>query len=205
MTYTTQAVLLGYRVYREYDRIYRAYTEDFGKLYLIARGANKITSKLAGHLEPCTFSNLMVADGRGPEVLAQARTRISSASIWENPQKASAALLILEVLDALTHTHERDTRVFRLLILGLIRLRNSKDADYIVFVYHFLLRLLVYLGHAPDIKHKQKLQQLLVADISQDDIMMDDEARVLIAEYAQSALGEKQSSALFNFLCASLS
>lgn len=204
MTYTTQAFLLGYRVYREYDRIYRAYTEDFGKLYLIARGANKITSKLAGHLEPCAFSNLMIADGRGPEVLAQARTRISSAPIWQNPLKASAALLMLEVLDALTHTHEKDIRVFRLLLLGFMRLRNSKDADYVIFTYHFLLHLLVYLGHAPDIKHKHKLQQLLVADIGQDDIMMDDDARVLIAEYAQSALGEKQTVALFHFLCTSL-
>ena len=192
MTYTTQAIVLGYRVYREYDQIYRAYTEDFGKLYLIARGANKITSKLAGHLEPCAFSNLMIADGRGPEVLAQARTRISSILIWQDSQKATAALLMLEVLDTLTHTHEKDIRVFRLLVLGFMRLQSSKDVDYVVFIHHYLLHLLVYLGHAPDIKHKRKLHPLLVADIGQDGIMMDDDARVLIVEYAQSALGEKQ-------------
>jgi len=74
MTYNTRAIIIKYQKYKEFDRIYTVYTEDFGKLSLLGRGSNKIKSKLAGHLEPGILSYLMIAQGRQFDVLAQART-----------------------------------------------------------------------------------------------------------------------------------
>lgn len=51
-TYQTNAIVLKRENIFEADRIYNLYTEDFGKIKTIAGSAQKINSKLAGHLEP---------------------------------------------------------------------------------------------------------------------------------------------------------
>ena len=205
MTHNTQAVIIKYQKYREYDRIYTVYTKDFGKLILLARGSNKIKSKLAGHLEPCCFSNLMIANGKGFEVLAQARTVEAFAQIRQNPQKFKIAAVLLESLDKLTGTNQTETKVFDLLVTGLRTVEAlsdhdmAKQADHVI--YHYFLHLLIYLGHAPDLHHQKTLKDLLVADIGKDDIMVNKQARLLIGEYLLRALDEKRlyTFEIFNF------
>lgn len=50
--YQTNAIILKRENIFEADRLYHLYTEDFGKVRTIAGSAQKINSKLAGHLEP---------------------------------------------------------------------------------------------------------------------------------------------------------
>lgn len=189
MTFTTRAVIIKYQPYREYDRLYTAYTEDYGKLVMIARGSNRITSKLAGHLEPGVFSNLMIARGLAMEVLAQARTVESNAGLRVNNGCNRYALVILESLDKLTHTHEPDPAIFDLVRQTMRWL--SARSDYNV-IYYYLLHLLIRLGHAPDVRHQAVLDNLLVADISLDDIIVNNEARQIINQYLAQALDEQR-------------
>lgn len=199
MTYNTEVVIIKYQQFREYDRIYTVYTKDFGKLAVIARGSNKIKSKLAGHLEPCCLSNLMIAEGKQMEVLAQARTINSFNSIRRNSECYKVAAVFLESLDKLTHTHQKDQEVFDLLIKALERLSETQDVIKLDNLkYHFLLHLLIHLGHAPDMRHEEILNSLLIADISRNDIIVSKEARQLIEQYLRQALDEKRLNS-FNF------
>lgn len=50
--YQTNAIVLKRENIFEADRLYHLYTQDFGKIRTIAGSAQKINSKLAGHLEP---------------------------------------------------------------------------------------------------------------------------------------------------------
>ncbi|PIQ80173.1 MAG: DNA repair protein RecO, partial [Parcubacteria group bacterium CG11_big_fil_rev_8_21_14_0_20_41_14] len=47
-TYKTKSIILSSYPYREHDRIITFYSKEFGKMDARARGARKITSKLAG-------------------------------------------------------------------------------------------------------------------------------------------------------------
>lgn len=195
MTYNTRAVIIKYQKYKEFDRIYTVYTEKFGKLSLLARGSNKIKSKLAGHLEPGILSFLMIAQGRQFDVLAQARTQESFAAVRQNPVRWAIASVLLESLDKLTESLEEDKEVFDLLIKALQRVECINEfSDSLI--YHYLLHLLIHLGHAPDLKHEKKLENLLLADIGEDAIIANEEARMLINQYLRRALDEKK---LFSF------
>ena len=56
--YTTSAFTLARQPRGEFDRVYTLYTKALGKVEAVAEGSQRITSKLAGHLEP--FGEVMV-------------------------------------------------------------------------------------------------------------------------------------------------
>ena len=72
MTYSTLSYTLKYVPHREFDRIYTLYTRDCGKIEAVARGSQKILSKLRGHLEPGILTEVLIANGKRREVLCEA-------------------------------------------------------------------------------------------------------------------------------------
>ncbi len=56
--YVTEAVVLEKEPIRDFDARYSFFTKRFGKLKGKATSARKITSKLAGHLEPGTLAKV---------------------------------------------------------------------------------------------------------------------------------------------------
>ena len=192
MTYTANAIVLGIMQYRDFDRIYTVYTREFGKLTLLARGANKIKSKLAGHIEIGVHSSIMFASGKGFDILAQARSLDSFACARMDAQKLTALCALVEIVDKLTETRNEDEAVFQLLYCALHKLSENNHNNTRDFLYHYFLHLLILLGHAPNMKDEQALQTLLVADIADDGILVKEDARRVIAIYARQALDEKQ-------------
>lgn len=65
--------------FREHDRRYVMYGAEFGLLSAVARGASVPSSKQAGHLEPFTESEVMIAKGSAFDKLAVAK-RVCAAS-----------------------------------------------------------------------------------------------------------------------------
>ncbi|HCA67135.1 MAG TPA: DNA repair protein RecO [Candidatus Jacksonbacteria bacterium] len=195
MTFTTDAIVLDYTTYRDYDRIYSAYTRDYGKLNILARGANKIKSKLAGHMEPCCHSSLMVAEGRAFHILAQARSITSFAAIRLSADLLYTALSVLKAVDVLTRTESGDSRIFYLIGKTLARLQTSITHEEKKAVwYYYLLNLLIHLGHAPRVIDVKVLQPLIIADIAKDAILLTDEARALIDGYARPVFADTRMS-----------
>ena len=194
MTTTTEGIVLHYNQYREHDRVYTIYTKDFGKVALLARGSNKIKSKLAGHLEPCIFSSLMIASGKGFDILAQARTIDSFVDIRENYDSFSLTAILLEAMDKLTHDEEEDPELYELLLESLASIRTmATPAEHLDhFIPHTLLHLLIHLGHAPDLTHEHVLEPLLVARPHKTGIIVSNEAKGLIFNYLIRALDEKR-------------
>ena len=168
------------------------YTRGFGKLAILAREANKITSKLASHMEIGVITRLMIASGKGFDILAQARIAESFSAIRLNAEKLNAALGLIEALDKLTEVRHEDPAVFYLLERALAILSQSGRAIVGNLLYHYLLHLLMLLGHAPAMKDERVLQALLVAEIGDDDILVEEEARKVIDRYLRLALDEKQ-------------
>jgi DNA repair protein RecO (recombination protein O) len=63
--YVTDAVVLEKEPLRDFDTRYFFFTKRFGKLVGKATSARKITSKLAGHLEPGTFVQVRFVERNG--------------------------------------------------------------------------------------------------------------------------------------------
>lgn len=192
MTYAAEAIILGIMQYRDFDRIYTVYTREFGKLTLLARGANRIKSKLAGHIEIGVHSSIMFASGKGFDILAQARSLESFAAARMDAHKLIVLCALVEIIDKLTESRNEDAAVFQLLSRALYKLSENTRNNTRDFLYHYFLHLLILLGHAPNMKDEPVLQKLLIADISDDGILVEENARRVINGYARQALDEKQ-------------
>ena len=74
MLYKTQGIIIKNSNLGEFDRLITAYTQDFGKLIIKGKAVRKNQAKLKGHLELFLCSHLMIAPGRGFDVITGAET-----------------------------------------------------------------------------------------------------------------------------------
>ena len=66
--YVTEAIVLGKQPSRDCDSRYALFTRRFGKLTAKAKSARKITSKLAGHLEPGNVVRVRLIEKNGLQI-----------------------------------------------------------------------------------------------------------------------------------------
>ena len=160
-TYKTLGIILGKRDLLEADRIYTIYTQERGKIKVLSKGAKKASSKLAGHLEPLTKSNLMVARGKRYDRVAGAVNMESFARLKNDFEKTNVAHLIAAIVDHLTKEHHQDEPVFELLnkTLKLLNQTKKKDKGYFFILLTFCLKFLSLSGFRSELQQCSGCQQ----------------------------------------------
>ena len=153
-TYTTPAISLGRRPWRDNDLLINFYLPGRGKVELIARGAKKIKSKLAGHLEPLNFSNIMVVRGRQFDYVGSAVSGYCFKNIKDDWEKIWAAGYVVRTVDELIKNSEPDgsDNIFSALLDFLFLLERNKF-NYLLGVNLFIFKILNLLGQQPEINH----------------------------------------------------
>ncbi|MFH1171548.1 MAG: DNA repair protein RecO, partial [bacterium] len=155
-TYLAQGIVLARHDYREVDRIVTIFTDEYGKIDAVARGVRKPLSKLAGHLEPFSYSSFMLATGRTFDVLATS-VKLSSFRIPQSDVLSFAlATYFFEATDRLTRQRQPDRALFGLLVRFLELFEASLDPhggspafQRVLLTEFFLFRLIHHLGFAP--------------------------------------------------------
>ncbi len=118
-TYLTSGFVLRSSPWREHDRLYRVFTDHYGKLELIAAGSRKIVSKLSPHLQPFCDVEIMVARGKKIDRLAAAHiNHIYLKAPYESAHTTVAAAL-LELTDHLTEVEQPEPGLHQLLCNSL--------------------------------------------------------------------------------------
>ncbi|MEO8356964.1 MAG: DNA repair protein RecO [Chloroflexota bacterium] len=149
-SFRVEAVVLRHSDYGEADRLLTLYTRQLGKTRAIAKGARKIASRKAGHIEPFTHVRLQLAKGRDMLILTQADTVDAYQPLREDLILTSQAAYILELLDRFTYEDELENSViFRLLTDTLARLASKADPWLVTRYYE--MRLLDHLGFRPQL------------------------------------------------------
>jgi DNA repair protein RecO (recombination protein O) len=134
----------------EADRLVTLYTREQGKLRAVAKGARKITSRKAGHLEPFTQVKLQLSRGRDLFIVTQADTVEAYLPLRESLVLTGTASYLVELLDRFVYEEEgANPTLFRLLADTLQRLAGNEDAWLAVRYYE--MRLLDYLGFRPQL------------------------------------------------------
>ncbi|HET9909735.1 MAG TPA: DNA repair protein RecO, partial [Anaerolineales bacterium] len=143
-------VVLRHHDYGEADRLLTLYTRQLGKTRVLAKGARKIASRKAGHIEPFTQVKLQLARGRDMLLVTQADTVDAYLPLRENLILTSQASYVLELLDRFTYVDETENpSTFRLLTDTLARLAANDDPWLVIRYYE--MRLLDYLGFRPQL------------------------------------------------------
>jgi len=126
------------------------YTLEQGKLRSIAKGARKIRSRKAGHLEPFTHITVQLARSRDIPIITQVETLEAYLPLRENLRLTGYAAYVMELLDRFTYEQEgRNQAIFSLLTDTLARLCGT--AEVWVVVRYYEMRLLDYLGFRPQL------------------------------------------------------
>ncbi len=145
-----QAIVLRHADWGEADRLVTLYTCEQGKLRAVAKGARKITSRKAGHLEPFTQVKLQLARGRDLFIVTQAETVEAYLPLRESLVLTGYGSYVVELLDRFVYEEEgANPNLFRLLADTLARLADNQDPWLSVRYYE--MRLLDHLGFRPQL------------------------------------------------------
>lgn len=167
MMHHTKALILKREEWGEADWRVTAFSDDFGKIRLLAQGARKHGAKLQGHLEPGSVAELSFVIGRNGYRLTTARLRSFPTSSRSSLTKLRAESAILDFLDVnLLEEREGAGELFALLSETLGALEQTEPSGAIQrIVIWFEVRLIAFLGllpsaDAPEARHIPSLRAL---------------------------------------------
>lgn len=147
-SFRVEAVVLRHVDWGEADRLLTLYTLERGKLRAVAKGARRIRSRKAGHLEPFTYVRLQLATGRDLPIVTQADTVNAYLPLREDLLKTAMAAYVVELLDRFTYEEEQvHAGLFSLLTETLQRI--AALADPWLALRYYEIRFLDFLGFRP--------------------------------------------------------
>jgi len=144
--YQTEAVVIRKTKLGEADRILSLYTPDRGKIQAVAKGVRKTRSKMSGHLELLTHSQVSLARGRNLETVTGTRTIHGYYALKSDLWRASCGLYVCELTERFTADHVANRPLYDTLLDTLDRLCRGDGA---LELRAFELALLNRVGYSP--------------------------------------------------------
>jgi DNA repair protein RecO (recombination protein O) len=159
--YRTEAVIIRRSDFGEADRLLTLLTPQ-GKRRVVAKGARKTTSRLAGHIELFTHTSLLLAVGRNLDIVTQSMILHSFDTLRGDLRRIGAAYYAAELIDRLTEEEDENRPAFELLVATLAALDISRNVDLALRFYE--LHLLGYSGYRPHLYHCAACQEALTEE-----------------------------------------
>lgn len=146
VTYKTKGIVLRREPYNENDSRVFVYTRDFGKLDLIARGTQKLSSKLVSHIEPLNLCEIMVVRGKQYDYLGTIISEEVFAGVKDDYDKTVTAGEILKLVNDAVKEKQAEPEIF-LLLQEFFKILNNGH----ILKSAFILKFLALLGYAPEL------------------------------------------------------
>jgi DNA repair protein RecO (recombination protein O) len=148
--YQTEAVIIKKTKLGEADCILTLYTPHLGKIQGFAKSLRKPKSKMAGHLELLTHSQISLARGRNIDTITGSQTINSFLRLKTDLDLTSYALYATELVNQFAADNVEDYPLFSLLVETLQSLCQNSDSDLIM--RYFELHLLDTVGYRPQLQ-----------------------------------------------------
>ncbi len=167
--YRTQGIFLKKTDRGEADQLFVVFTEQFGKVEVLARAIRKITSKLRSGADVFYFSEIEFIQGKHHKILTDAAAIDKFDNIRQNLQKLEIVQKAVGVLDFFITKEEKDEKLWQLTLeifeklnySGYVRSREARqppapkgqDTNYQLIYHYFLWNLLTILGYSPELNY----------------------------------------------------
>ena len=145
MLYKTQGIIIRRGNANDFDRLLTVYTKEFGKVLLKAKSVRKNESKLKGHLELFLLVHLMIAPGRGLDIITGVETIENFSNLRQNVSSLAVAHYLAEITDKLIAGPEKDANIWNLLLESFSWLNKGEDIKKTIG--NFENKILEYLGY----------------------------------------------------------
>ena len=147
--YNTEAVVLRKSELGEADSILTLYTPKRGKLRAVAKGVRRPRSKLGGHVELLTYSQISLSLSRNLDVITQSQTIDGFLPLRDDLLRTSQALYVAELIGQTTAEEESNYPLFKLLVNTLRSLCQASNCETALRLFE--LHLAQCLGYRPQL------------------------------------------------------
>jgi DNA repair protein RecO (recombination protein O) len=147
--YKTEAIVLKRTNLGEADNIITLYTPNLGKIKAVAKGVRKPKSRLVGHLELLSRSNMLLAQGQNLDIITQSQIIESFRPLRDNLWRTGCAIYIAELIDQFTPEQVENYAVYRLVQSTLHWLCEARNNELVL--RHFEIHLLSLMGYRPEL------------------------------------------------------
>ncbi|MDO8885836.1 DNA repair protein RecO [Candidatus Oleimmundimicrobium sp.] len=144
----TKGIVLKSIKLGEADKIITFFTDSQGKISAVAKGLRRTKSKFGGRLEPFTYVDLLLYQGRNLDTITQTEIIDSFSEIREDLNKIAYGFSALDLVNKISVEHEKDRRVFEFLLSSL-RTLSKTSVNMDLFLVAFDLKLLSLSGFLP--------------------------------------------------------
>jgi DNA repair protein RecO (recombination protein O) len=147
-TLRDEAIVVRTYKLAESDRICVLFTRAHGKVRAVAHGVRKTSSRLGGRMEVLDVVDVQLARGRSELMtVRQAQPLAASSGLRAEFSRLSAAMVLVEVADAVTLEHLADPEYYDMTTRALRAIETAEDPSVVVTA--FLLKTLAHDGAAP--------------------------------------------------------
>jgi len=148
--YQTEAIVIRKTKLGEADTILTFFTPNLGKIQGFARSLRKTKSRMAGHLELLTHSQVSFARGRNLDTITGSQTINSFLPLKSDLWLTSCGLYVAELVNQFTAEHQENYQLFRLVLETMERLCSADNKE--LALRYFELRLLETVGYRPQLR-----------------------------------------------------
>ncbi len=138
-TYRTEGIVLRGRDMGEADRLITLLTPEHGTLRAVAKGARRMVSKKAGHLEPFCRCALLVAGGRELDLIAQVETLDAFPGLRDDLDRLGPAWYITELTERFSDEGTEQRVLYGHYLAALTALAHGADPDFVCRWYESTL------------------------------------------------------------------
>lgn len=130
-TYRTEGIVLRGRDLGEADRLVTLITPEYGKVRGVAKGARRLTSKKAGHLEPFCRCTVFLAQGRDLDVIAQVETIDAFPHLRDDLDRLGPAWYLAELTDRFSEEGTEQRALYDDYLTALTALAHGAEPDLV--------------------------------------------------------------------------
>lgn len=186
----TEAFVLRVRKYGESSKIVTLYTENFGKINAIAKGARKLKSKFLPCLDVFAYISVLIYKKPSTRLhlLSDCDLIKSYQGLAEDLEKYENALKIFELIYKILHDEEENRKLFKLLKLTIENLEQIEENKTNIYFY-FLIKFGEILGYAYNFQKCSRCNHnFITSDISDRKIIFDFSRGGAICEKCESGV-----------------
>lgn len=160
-TYKTTGINLKSMPLGESDRLLTVLTREYGLMRLVAVGARKHHSRMAGRSALFVVNELLIAKGKSLDKIAQAETLESYPKLAQDLKKLTASQYLAELCLCQALSDQSQEDLFNLLNEHLKRIEQATSTHVLPHLTQAIFQLLVLSGMAPQVQTCCMTQQPL--------------------------------------------
>ncbi len=151
MICTSQAIVLKKKKFSDSSLICTIYSEEYGKVSILAKGARSIKNPSGAILEPLNHIDVVYyyKPRRNIQLFKEGSIIKKHFNISDNYNKSLYSLIILDIINYSSYVESPCNIIFRLIKSSLHYIDKSSENRILYYYLFFKLQLLIYLGYEP--------------------------------------------------------